>query len=129
MSRQTGAVLVTVLLLALGTGCTESCKKCCCPSTRPTAPPPPRLPTVARGNMEMLFHGLPPLVADETLPGSAPDLVTTYLALTPRDCQCLAVRCCGVANLMDRERRAVAEQEQSKCLCLVPKKQMGAALK
>jgi hypothetical protein len=79
--------------------------------------------------MEMVFQGLPALLKEDALPGSAPDVAKVYYALTPRDCQCLAVRCCGVANLMDRERQTVAEQADTKCLCLFPKKTQGAAFK
>ncbi len=128
MSRQTGAVLVGLLMLAVSAGCAESNHKCCCQQPAPLPPPPP-LPTVARGNMESLFRGLPSLLPAESLPGSALDGPTAYYALTPKDCQCMAARCCGVANLMAIERKAIKCQDNSKCMCVKPKKPQGGAFK
>src|SRR5262245_41335357 len=128
MRRPWGLVLAGVLVLAAGVGCTHShqtCGKGC-----PAPPPPPpevALPVVQRANLESVFHGLPALLPDEALPGSAAEAVETYYALTPRDCQCLAVRCCAVANLLDRERQIAAELGKSKCLIGCTKANMGSS--
>src|SRR5262245_29505990 len=124
MSRQKSLVLLGVLVLTAGAGCLQSMHQCCS-----CCEPPPELtlPIVQRGNMEALFQGLPALLPDEALPGSAPEVVGTYFALMPKDCQCLAVRCCGVANLLARERSLAGQLAKTKCLVCGQKAQKGAA--
>jgi hypothetical protein len=132
MSRQTSCLVLGLIILVSGSGCVEMVKKCCCSnSARELPPPPPPIPlqSISRGHMEAVFHELPQLLQHDQLPTSAPDQAKAYLALSPKDCQCLAVRCCGVANLMDRERQAVADQANAKCLCLMKKPNVGGAFK
>lgn len=87
--------------------------------------PPQELPVVQRVHREALFLGLP-VPPPSAVPAEPP---AVYKALTAQYCRCRAAEVQGVANMLDADADAIAEQEANRLLKCLPGQQKVAALK
>src|SRR5438552_3590858 len=105
MRRWLTALLTALLVCPVLAGCLHQAGRCNPSATLAAGTSCDALPIIERGQIEPEGETLP---ATEVPP--PPQSKRAYRTVTAEQCHCLAVRNAEAANLLDAERRGVAEQ-------------------
>ena len=114
MRRASMPLLAGLALLAATAGCSLCGRHCASCTPEPIEP---ALPAIGRPTLEPDLLQLAQSLQPVTPPGDAAS-TSSYRALSPKQCQCLAAEHAPTANALDSKRRALAEKRDNACaLC------------